>query len=502
MQDTIRGILHERNSAMPVIAVTNPAFLRRRDEALRVLLVDSRNAPTVLARIIDIFSAEPGLPRPPVIAIVNPQDLSWALQCGADDVLTVPFSEPDLDLRWLLVEEMARLRAANTHLRHLAYHDHLTSLPNRRYLEAWFERHRRAPHLTTRPFGLHILDLDGFKHINDRFGHKTGDALLRLVGTRLQNTMRRGDIVARLGGDELAIIQLGATSREDLRACASRIVTGLDLPFHVAPRHIRISASVGSALYPTDSTNLATLLHTADIAMYAAKQNGSSRRLRITSTDLLFSPVFDLTDASLTGGHLQPKPQQPNNTIGNIATLLRESARFSIPDTNPFLLSADFSLTAICAEQDGDAILHLVGETGLGGRHCEMIVHADNTPLTEDIISCLWNLKNTGLSIGLHCKATPRHWPDITTLPISRLHIGSAILAIPGGPERDSILRQLTQAYAFPIVAHDVRTIRDIHDMRRFGIRAMSGPFLSPPTTSARLKSLSRTMPPGRKTPP
>lgn len=158
----------------------------------------------------------------------------------------------------------------------IARSDGLTELPNRLALrEAFDERVTRAAEGAT---AVHYLDLDGFKPVNDRYGHLVGDALLRAVAGRLSAALRSGDIAARLGGDEFAILQFGLSHPRESELLVQRIVSALRQPFSIGNHEIRISASVGTTVSTDRSSDLEQLLLEADKALYAAKRrrNGPS----------------------------------------------------------------------------------------------------------------------------------------------------------------------------------------------------------------------------------
>ncbi|MGY1720272.1 diguanylate cyclase domain-containing protein [Blastococcus sp. SYSU DS0552] len=151
--------------------------------------------------------------------------------------------------------------------------DDLTGLPNRRSL-----MRRLADDLgAARPTGLLLLDLDGFKAVNDGLGHEAGDELLRRLGERLRAALRPGDLVARLGGDEFVVV-LDATDPGTAPDCAERLAEVVRLPVTVAGVPVRVGVSIGLALAPRDAGDPAALLRHADVAMYAAKRAGGGVR--------------------------------------------------------------------------------------------------------------------------------------------------------------------------------------------------------------------------------
>jgi diguanylate cyclase (GGDEF)-like protein/PAS domain S-box-containing protein len=159
-------------------------------------------------------------------------------------------------------------------IQHLAYHDGLTDLPNRRLLR---ERAEQLLALAKRhkfPVALGYLDLDRFKEVNDTLGHDAGDELLQAVALRLARASRETDTVARLGGDEFAVLW-PQTGHEGARVAAQRILQCFDQPFALRQELLSIEASVGVAVFPGDGETLDQLMRAADVAMYRAKAGKS-----------------------------------------------------------------------------------------------------------------------------------------------------------------------------------------------------------------------------------
>lgn len=181
-----------------------------------------------------------------------------------------------------LIVDGARMRQAEqqhvAELTRQAYHDALTGLPNRSHL---MERAGHEVELATANGGrlaLLLLDLDGFKRVNDTVGHHAGDALLQAVGQRLQAAVRDHDVVARLGGDEFAILLTRNPDSASAATIAGRIHARLSEPFDIEGQDVLVGASIGIALYPSDASDMTTLMRGADAAMYRAKRAGGGVR--------------------------------------------------------------------------------------------------------------------------------------------------------------------------------------------------------------------------------
>jgi diguanylate cyclase (GGDEF)-like protein len=161
------------------------------------------------------------------------------------------------------------------HNRHLALHDHLTGLPNRRLyqdrLAIALERARRSEAQAA----LLVVDLDRFKQVNDTMGHHVGDLVLQHVATIFSARVRRSDTVARTGGDEFSIILEEPTSREDAIRIGEMLKLTLNEPMQVAGKEVRVGASIGIAIFPDDADEMEQLCVAADLRMYDAKNSST-----------------------------------------------------------------------------------------------------------------------------------------------------------------------------------------------------------------------------------
>jgi diguanylate cyclase (GGDEF)-like protein len=172
--------------------------------------------------------------------------------------------------------DVTEQRLAQATIAHMAHHDALTKLPNRMLFR---DRLEQAVALAGRGavMALHYLDVDGFKPVNDRLGHKAGDELLVAISERLLGTVRKHDTVARLGGDEFAIVQTGIREARDAVSLASRVMKSIAAPFGIAGGTVSVGVSIGIAVAPSDGLDPDDLVRKADAAMYASKGSGRSR---------------------------------------------------------------------------------------------------------------------------------------------------------------------------------------------------------------------------------
>ncbi|GAA0314253.1 hypothetical protein GCM10009087_25820 [Sphingomonas oligophenolica] len=172
---------------------------------------------------------------------------------------------------------MAEHLTAKHDMTFLAKRDALTKLPNRLLLREEFQKGAALMSRRTTRLALHLLDLDGFKPINDQHGHPAGDLVLQEVARRMLATVRAGDTVARLGGDEFVVLQVGIAQDGEAEMLARRLIRSLSAPYEINGEYLRISASVGIALAPEEGRDLDHLIACADGALYRSKAGGKGQ---------------------------------------------------------------------------------------------------------------------------------------------------------------------------------------------------------------------------------
>lgn len=160
------------------------------------------------------------------------------------------------------------------HVTHMALHDALTGLPNRVLLEDRCKMAVRSAERSGLNVALGFLDLDHFKHVNDQFGHKTGDELLVTLSGAMRKCLRAGDTLARWGGDEFVVLLTDLGSQADAEDAIAKLAAVCQSPIRLGGNEFNATFSMGVALYPADARNVETLLSQADRAMFAAKQQG------------------------------------------------------------------------------------------------------------------------------------------------------------------------------------------------------------------------------------
>ncbi|WP_420477006.1 bifunctional diguanylate cyclase/phosphodiesterase [Noviherbaspirillum sp. ST9] len=197
-------------------------------------------------------------------------EMYWCLEC----ISPLKDEQGTITHFVAVTEDISERKQTEQTIRHLAFHDPLTGLPNRRLFNDRLHQAAAMRHRKDNAFALMLLDLDRFKTVNDTLGHEVGDALLKAVAARLLNGTRQGDTLARMGGDEFALIALEVQQPEDMARMAEKLLDVLKEPFHLFGHELYVTTSIGVTLYPNDAADAEALIKNADIALYRAKDLG------------------------------------------------------------------------------------------------------------------------------------------------------------------------------------------------------------------------------------
>ncbi|MBD5803602.1 Cyclic di-GMP phosphodiesterase Gmr [Azoarcus sp. Aa7] len=230
-----------------------------------------------------------------------------------------------------IARDITERKRAEDRIRFLAHHDGLTGLPNRSSLYERMEQSIAMARRCGKAMAVMLIDLDGFKSINDTLGHHVGDRLLIEVAKRLERSVRHSDIVARLGGDEFVVALTAIENISDAAEVAGKIVDQLAAPYPMVDHDLRTSPSIGICFYPDDATEINELVRNADIAMYRAKAAGRSNFQFYT--DEMRKAVAERVTAekalevALTEGqfvlHYQPQIELDSGLVVGVEALVR-----------------------------------------------------------------------------------------------------------------------------------------------------------------------------------
>ncbi len=436
------------------------------------------------------------------------------------------------------------LETANRQLRHLATHDVLTGLPNRVLMEDRIGQCIALADRQSQTFAVIILDLDRFKVVNDSFGHRVGDELLREVAQRLKTVVREIDTVARLGGDEFVLIITQSPERDAAQAVAKRIIEVMQAPARIVGVEIHTSPSIGIAFYPQDASNMETLLAHADAAMYYAKQQGrnnfqcfaprmntaTQEKVRLESDmyvaleqkqfELYYQPkvntatgVMHGAEALLRWTHPVHGPIPPSTFIpiaeecGLIGALgawvVREACRqaraWQLEGLPPLRVAVNLSASQF---RQGDIVAIIrdaLDAAGLDARYLEVeltesVVMSD----PEESIAILEKLSTMGVLVSIDDFGTGySSMSYLRRFPIDKIKIDRAFISEAVSRSDDaSIVRaivSLAHNLSMKVVAEGVESPEQLEFLKMLGCDQYQGYHYSPALPASEFKELARS---------
>ncbi|MDB5545909.1 MAG: hypothetical protein JWO64_3058 [Hyphomicrobiales bacterium] len=432
------------------------------------------------------------------------------------------------------------------HLRHLAHHDPLTDLPNRTLLRERMRRLIARARRGDQPFALHLLDLDGFKAVNDLLGHSTGDRFIKSVGERLRNAIRPDDTLARLGGDEFAILQAQVNSTEDIEEFAKRILETVSETSDFEDSGLRTTASIGIAIHPDDGLDGEDLLKNADLAMYRAKAeqgnhfcfyaadmqararneallDGELRRASENNEFVLYyQPQVDLASGEIVGaeallrwnrpgvgivgpGVFLPRAEENGLIVPINEWVLREACReaksWQRMGLRPVRVGVNLSPVQFRKRQMPLLIAQILGETGLEpGRLdlelTESIVVGDFDAVAQD----LQQLLDLGVHISIDDFGTGySSLSYVKKFPVDRLKIDQSFVRNLTTDGNDAaIIRAIVtlgHSLNLSVVAEGVETAEQLARLRAEGCDEVQGYYFGRPMPAEDFVAMLRSDP-------
>lgn len=419
-------------------------------------------------------------------------------------------------------------KRAEARIAHLALHDPLTELPNRRLFTELFLKAMSYAERAGDGFAILSVDLDGFKQVNDMLGHGAGDELLRVVASRLSSLLRKADLLARFGGDEFVILQNRGALPREVVGLADRLLASLSEPISVGGTYVTISTSIGVAIYPKDGTTVEDLLRNADTAMYRAKADGKATcrffeeamdaalnqrrrlegRLRTalaeSRLDLAFQPLVSSEDGGTVGfealvrwhdaelGTVPPSDFIPvaesTGLIFAVGEFVLRRACEAAVSWGPALRVA-VNLSAVQFRRKGlvDLVRRTLADTGLDGKRLELEVTEslliDNR---EEALLILTELKALGVRIAMDDFGTGySSLSYLQSFPFDTIKIDRMFIAgLDRNEQNASIVRAVTsmgRGLQMRVVAEGVETDREAELLRSFDCDEMQGYLIARP---------------------
>ena len=442
---------------------------------------------------------------------------------------------------------------AKTHqdeLARQANHDSLTGLPNRNLL---WDRIDRACARTQR-YGdfaaVAFLDLDNFKVVNDSLGHSLGDHLLRAVAQRLQSSLRAMDTVARLGGDEFVLVLSDQKGEPSVSGELQRIVESFSQPFAVDGRDVFITASVGVALYPQDAKDPETLMKSAELAMYRAKESGrngyqlytAEMQTRVTERlalegklrralergefSLHYQPQVDLRSKRIFGVEALIRWNQPDLGMVSpakfiplaeetglivpigawvVRTACRQCKAWQDAGLPPVTVAVNISARQFREKNLLQVVAQILTETGLNPRQLELeVTESVIMHDAQQIIASLQAFRDMGVKLSVDDFGTGySSLSYLKRFPVDRLKIDQSFVHDLGSDADDAAIAQavitLGHTMGLRVIAEGVETPEQLAFLRRHECDEMQGYLFGKPMPAdefAKLLASGRTLTP------
>ena len=439
-----------------------------------------------------------------------------------------------------LAQDITERKRAEETIRHLAYHDHLTGLPNRRLFQDRFIVALAQAQRANEPLALMSIDLDRFKLVNDTLGHAVGDELLQDVSTRLSSVVRTGDTLARLGGDEFSLLMPRTNRAEDAAKVADKIKAVFKKPFQIDGHDIHVTASVGISLYPFDGDAEQLLVH-ADAAMYRAKEMGrnncqlyakvmDSKPLRRLTLEnglynalerkeflVYYQPQADVATGEIVGVEALVRWQHPEKGLvlpqefipwaedaGLIVPLGEWVLRTACADAKgwqdeglpPLRVAVNLSARQFQQSDLSEMVARACEETKLDPAHLELeiteSIAMQNGALTIDVLR---RLRALGIRIGIDDFGTGySSLSNLKNFPIDTLKIDQSFIRDLTTDANDAAIATTVIAMAhslnLKVIAEGVETEEQLRFLKQRGCHEVQGYLISKPVPQETLKKM------------
>jgi two-component system CheB/CheR fusion protein len=437
-----------------------------------------------------------------------------------------------------LAEDVTEQKLAEDQMRHMAFHDILTGLPNRALFEDRLKYATAHARRRDKMVAVLFMDLDNFKVINDNLGHGAGDLILKAISSRIQALTREEDTFARFGGDEFMLLLPEIRERDEAVRVAEKIIAATESPVVVDDKEFHISTSIGIVIFPTDGTEPETLIKNADIAMYQAKEKGRNtyqvftpamntritRRLSIENglrsaidrgeLSLNYQPLVGLKSGKILSvealarwfspdlGQVPPDEFIPVSEdsgmifrLGEwvLSSACRQAKRWQRMGFEDLAVSVNLSSRQFLQPNFKQVVQDILRESGLSPRSLVLeITEGSAMQNLSYTLGILRDLKDLGIRIALDDFGTGYSSLNyLQRLPIDILKIDKAFVnkleSDPGSQAVVAATMAMAEKLGFCVVAEGVENQRQLDSLRDFGCDVIQGYHICYPVPADKL---------------
>lgn len=470
-------------------------------------------------------------------------ELSALRRNGTEFPVEVSISAVPIKGRWHsigIIRDFTERKRSEETIRHMAYHDHLTGLPNRLLLNDRLEQALALGRRHRSLVALLFLDIDRFKVINDTLGHAAGDELIKAVAERLKKHLRGTDTVARLGGDEFTVLLQDINGIEGITKVVENIFAIFKEPFNIKEHELFLTASIGIGVYPDDGTDAETLLKNADIAMYLAKDEGRNayrfyttamnartierlemeNRLQkaIERDELLlhYQPQIDIVTGEVSGVEALVRWHEPERGIihqpadfiplaeetGLIVPIgewvlrkaCEENRKWQDNGLKPVRIAVNLSLRQFRQKDFVKTVTRIIKDAALAPEYLELeLTESILMKDVESTIEVLHELKAMGIRLTIDDFGTGySSLAYLKQMPIDMLKIDKSFVRdIATNPDDAAItitIIRMAHSLKLKVVAEGVETMKQLEFLRTLQCDSLQGFLVSKPVPSGEIE--------------